>query len=190
MSFLTENSGSFELTSVKNLPNAQVAHPGEHWSNRKASGAIVPGAAVVPLASGSAPDATMVMRLAKSGDAVNQLAVALRTVQVPDPNKGPGSLGPTEIMNQTIASGEYIHAHYTGVLRLTLIVPDTYTPGELIGWKEAATMSEGKLGKGAWSKDASADVKSVFEVIEWEEVNKTTHEGILTVRFLRGGGDG
>lgn len=190
MSFLTENAGSFELTNVTNLPNAQVAHPGEHWSNAKASGEIVPGAAVVPLASGSAPDATKVLRTAKSGDAVTQLAIALRTVQVPDPNLGPGSKGPTEIVNQTIQHQEYVHAYYTGALRLTLVVPDTYTPGELIGWDDTATLPVGKAGAGAWTKDASAAVKSVFEVMEWEEVNATTHEGILTVRFLRGGGDG
>jgi hypothetical protein len=188
MSFLTETSGSFELSSVANLPNAQVAHPGEHWSNRKASGAIIPGTAVVPLASGSAPTATMVMRTARAGDAATQLAIALKTVQVPDPNRGPGSLGPNEIMNSVIPSGEYIHAHYTGVFRLTLVTPDTYTPGELIGWDAAATLPSGKAGAGGWAKDASADVRSVFEVMEWDEVNSRTHEGVLTVRFLRGGG--
>lgn len=190
MSFLTDTSGSFELTSVAKLPNAQVAHPGEHWSNRKASGAIVPGTAVVPLASGSAPTATMVMRAAKPGDATTQLAIALKTVQVPDPNTGPGSLGPNEIMNSVIPSGEYIHAYYSGVLRLTLVTPDTYTPGELIGWDASATLPAGKEGAGGWAKNAKADIVSVFEVMEWDEVNSSTHEGILTVRFLRGGGDG
>lgn len=183
MSFLTDPSGSFELTSVAQLPNAQIAHPGEIWSNRKASGAITPGEAVVPLASGSSPDATLVMRTAQSGDAATQLAVALKTIQVPDPNQGPGSMGPTEVMNQPIAHQEYLRAVYSGVLRLTLVTPDTYVPGDLVGWDANGARPTGKSGSGAWAKDASADIDSVFEVLEWEEVN-SSHEGILTVRFV------
>jgi hypothetical protein len=192
--FFSDRSGSFELTSVKQLPNAQVAHSGEHWSNRKASGAITPGAAVVPLASGSSPDATMVMRTAINTDVATQLAVALKTVQVPDPNLGPGSLGPNEIVNLPIVNQEYIHAYYSGVLRLTLVTPDTYVPGDLVGWDANGVLPASKPGTvglaaglssvGAWAKDANADIKSVFEVLEWEEVNSSTHEGILTVRFV------
>jgi hypothetical protein len=40
--------GNFPLTGVADLPNVTIAHPGEHWSNRIAKGAIVPGEAVVP----------------------------------------------------------------------------------------------------------------------------------------------
>ena len=48
-------------------------------------------------------------------------------------NLGPGSLGPNEIVNLPINPNDYIHAYYSGVFRITLCVPDTYTPGELIG---------------------------------------------------------
>ena len=184
MSFFKNTAGSFELTSVKNLPNAHVAYPGERWSNRKASGAIVPGQPVVPLASGSAPTATMVMRKAKAGDTTEQLALATRTIDIPDPNTGPKSLGPNEVRNQIIPSGEWLLAHYSGVFYLTLCTPDTYTPGEKVGWDVNGTLPSGKEGEGAWSKDANADIKSVFEVMEWHEVNSTTHEGYLIVRFL------
>lgn len=184
MSFFQETAGSFELTSVKNLPNAHVAYPGERWSNRKASGAIVPGTPVVPLASGVSPTATMVMRKAKVGDSVEQLALATRVIDIPDPNSGPKSLGPNEVRNQLIPSGEWLLAHYSGVFILSLCKPDTYTPGEKIGWKETATLPAGKEGTGAWVKNAEADIKNVFEIVEWHEVNSSTHEGYMYVRFL------
>lgn len=184
MSFFKETAGSFELTQVKNLPNAHVVNPGERWTNRKASGSIVPGTPVVPLASGSSPHGTLVMRKAKSGDNADQIALATRVIDIPDPNTGPTSLGPNEVRNQLIPSGEWLMAHYSGVFILTLVTPDTYTPGELIGWDENGALPAGKEGEGAWAKNASANIQNVFEVMDWQEVNSTTHEGILTVRFL------
>lgn len=185
MSFFKDRAGSFELTSVKNLPNAHVAYPGERWTNRTASGEIIPGEPAVPLASGSSPSATMTMRRVKAGDSVEQLALITRTIDIPDPNTGPNSLGPNEVRNLPIPSGEWLMAHYSGVFILTLVVPDTYTPGEKIGWVIAGTRPAGKAaGSGAWGKNSGADIQNVFEVENWQEVNPTTHEGILTVRFL------
>lgn len=175
------DSGSFPLTGVGALPNVTVAFPGEHWSNRKASGSITPGEAVVPVASGTA----LYMKKAGSGDAITQLAIALRPVDVPDPNTGPNALGPNQIRNQAIATGEYIHAYYSGVFKITLCVPDTYSPGDLVGWDADGARPAGKTGTGAWAKNAAADIDSVFEVMEWEAVN-ASNEGILTVRSLRG----
>jgi len=186
MSFFKDRAGSFELTSVKNLPNAHVAYPGERWTNRTASGEILPGEPVMPIASGSSPTAVMTMRKAEAADGIDQIALATRVIDIPDPNMGPNSLGPNEVRNQPILSGEWIMAHYSGVFILTLVVPDTYTPGELIGWNPNGTRPTGKAaGKGAWCKNANATVaKGLFEVERWQEVNSTTHEGILTVRFL------
>jgi hypothetical protein len=174
--------GPFPLTGVGKLPNVTVAFPGEHWSNRYASGDLTPGVAVVPAASGG----KLYMRQANSSDAATQLAIALRPVDVPDPNTGPTALGPNEIRNQTIPNNTYVHAYYSGAFHLTLVTPAQYVPGDLIGWDADGARPEGKAaGTGAWAKNASADIDSIFEVMEWREVN-TSHEGILTVRSLRG----
>lgn len=175
-------AGSFPLTGTGALPNVTVAFPGEHWSNRKASGAITPGEAVVPAASGGA----LYMRTAGAGDAITQLAVALRPVDVPDPNTGPGALGPNEIRNQDIAQHEYVHAYYSGAFHLTLVDPRrTYEPSQLIGWDADGERPEGKDGAGSWAPNANADIDSVFEVLEVREVG-SDGEVILTVRSLRG----
>jgi hypothetical protein len=49
MSPIFPTVGNYPLTDVASLPNVTIAFPGEHWSNRIASGAIVPGEAVVPV---------------------------------------------------------------------------------------------------------------------------------------------
>lgn len=176
--------GDFPLEGVSGLPNVTVAFPGEHWSNRKASGAIVPGEAVVPVNSGG----KLYMRKATSSDALTQLAIALRVIEHPD---GSGdstyttSLGPNEIVNQSIAQGEYVHAYYSGVFHLTLVVPAAYVPGDLVGWDADGARPTGKSGTGAWAKNSAADIDSMFEVMEFRELNDS-HEGILTVRSLRG----
>lgn len=174
--------GAFPLTGVAALPNVTVAFPGEHWSDRKASEDIVPGEAVVPVNSGG----KLYMRRALAADAAAQLAIALRTVQVPDVNNGPAALGPNEIMNQIIPQGDYVHAYYSGVFHLTLIVPDTYEPADLIGWDENGVRPTGKGGAGAWAKNADADIDSIFEVQEFRPYNPAGDEGVLTVRSLRG----
>jgi hypothetical protein len=178
--------GAFPLTGVAALPNVTVAFPGEHWSDRKASEIIVPGEAVVPVNSGG----KLYMRVAEAADAATQLAIALRTVSVPDINRGSiyaQPLGPNEIMNLPLAVGDYVHAYYSGVFHLTLIAPDdTYAPGDLIGWDADGARPTGKGGAGSWAKNADADIDSIFEVQEWRPINADGDEGILTVRSLRG----
>ena len=174
--------GAFPLTGVAALPNVTVACPGEHWSNRKASEVIVPGEAVVPVNNGG----KLYMRRALAADAGTQLAIALRTVQIPDVNTGPSALGPNEIMNQAIQAGEYVHAYYSGAFHLSLIVPDAYLPGDLIGWDADGVRPTGKGGVGAWAKNAAADIDSIFEVQEFRAYNPAGTEGLLTVRSLRG----
>lgn len=175
-------TGSFPLIGVSKLPNVTVAFPGEHWSNRVAAEDITPGDAVVPvnLAPGK-----LGMRKAVAADSPLQLAIALRTVDIPDPNTGPTSVGPNEIKNTVIKAGEYVHAWYSGVFHLTVAVPDAYAAADLIGWDENGARPAGKPGTGAWAKNAAADIDSVFEVMEFRPVN-AANEGILTVRSLRG----
>jgi hypothetical protein len=176
-----QTTGPYPLTGVSKLPNVTVAFPGENWSNRFASGAITPGDAVVPQASAG----KLFMRKAGASDVATQLAIALRPIDVPDPNTGPTALGPNEIRNQLIKDGEYVLAYYSGAFHLTLVVPDDYNPGDLIGWDADGKRPEGKEGEGAWAKNSAADIDSIFEVMEFRKVN-AKKEGILTVRSLRG----
>lgn len=172
-------AGAFALTGVGSLPNVDVAFPGEHWSDRVASaGGITPGVAIVPAGSADSRG-HMVMRTATAADAATQLALALRPVDHPDPV---GVLGPNEIRNQDMGAGEYVHAYYSGGFHLTLVVPDTYVPGDLVGWDANGARPTGKDGSGAWAKNAQADIDSIFEVILWRPVNEDD-EGVLTVRF-------
>jgi hypothetical protein len=183
MGIVNQTQGPFPLEGVGKLPNVTVANnKGDHWSNRFASGNIVPGEAIVPAASAG----KLFMRKAQAGDAATQLAIALRPVDVPDQNSGPNELGPNEIRNQIIKDGEYVHAWYNrgGAYHLTLIVPDEYNPGDLIGWDASGARPEGKAeGEGAWAKNSAADIDSIFEVMEFRKVN-AQNEGILTVRVL------
>lgn len=177
---VNQTVGPYPLTGVGKLPNVTLAfNDGDHWSNRFASGNITPGVAVVPAASAG----RLFMRTANSSDPATQLAIALRTVDVPDPNTGPTALGPNEIRNQVIKDGEYVHAYYRGVFHLTLVTPAAYNPGDLIGWDADGARPSGKEGTGAWAKNSAADIDSIFEVMEFRKVN-AENEGILTVRKL------
>src|SRR3954454_12045247 len=102
-------AGAYPISGVGKLPNVTIAHPGEVWSDQRALGNIVPGAAIIPvdiagkkgkkqIAAGDAPDR-------------RQVAVALRQVEVPDINPGSQysvALGPNEIVNLLIADGDYL----------------------------------------------------------------------------------
>lgn len=179
--------GNFPLDNVGRLPNVQLAFPGEHWSRGKAAQAIVPGEAIFPINSGGAQFWQVASASVPGGNTVDQLAIALRTVQTPDVNSGPGSLGPNELMNQEIVVGEYVHAYYSGAFHLTLITPDEYGPGDLVGWDHDGARPTGKSGTGSWAKNSAADIDSIFEVMEFRPVIDSTDEGVLTVRFVSRG---
>lgn len=179
-----ESAGNFVLTGVKNLPHVAVAFPGEHWSDRVASGAIVPGEAVVPAGSANVRG-QMLVRTAKASDGLSQLSIALRPVDVPDPDNGPRAIGPNEIRNQTIADGEYVHQYMSGAFTLTLVDPTrTYTPGMTIGWEAAGARPAGISGAGSWAPDANADIDGFFEVLHVTKVG-SGGEVILKVRTTR-----
>lgn len=176
--------GSFPLTGVAKLPNITVAFPGEHWSNRIAQGAIVPGEAVVPVSYGG----KLAMRRATGADAVAQMAIAKRPVDVPDNSAGSqyyAPLGPNEISNLQIADGQYVHAYYSGVFHISLIVPRAWAPAELVAWNAAGARPAGKVGAGSWDLAADA-TKALFEVMEFRPYSADGHEGLLTVKSLRG----
>jgi len=192
--------GAFPLTSVARQPNVQVVYPGERWSDRKASGIIAPGTAVVPFASGG----KLLMRPAQAGDDITQMAVACRTIDVPDINPGSiytEALGPNEIRNLPLQNGDYVLALFSGALILTLINPDAYNPGDLIGWLPGAPVPSGKPTiatpgsgvSGSWGKVTApaggfTPLDPLFEVTLWRPVNSAGTEGLLNVRSLRGQG--
>lgn len=182
---MTPVAGAYPLTAVAKLPNVSIASPGEVWSNLRANGNVVPGAAVAPVNVGGKLRAKQLI----VGDTPNidQVGVAMRQVEVPDVNTGPSALGPNEVVNKLIADGDYLRRYMSGALRLTLVEPRAdYVPGQLIGWAVAAARPAGKAaGTGAWSNAAILAGTTIFEVLEPYETFGGANEGILTVRYLR-----
>lgn len=177
--------GSFPLDSVENLPLVTVAHQGEHWSDRVASGTVSPGVCVVPVAG---QDRYTVEQAsgAEASALASQAGIALRPVDIPDVNTGPNALGPNEVRNQDMADGDWVHVYLSGVFHITRFVAAAYKPGDLIGWDLNGTPQTGVEGVGAWSLNASADLPSIFEVQEFRPLPGETTRGLLTVRSLRG----
>lgn len=177
--------GSFPLTRVDRLPNVHVAFPGEHWSNRIAQGVITPGDAVVETNYGG----KLAMRRATAGDDPRVIAVATRTIDIPDVNAGSlynPALGPNEIVNLPIADGQYVHAYYSGVFVLSVGTPRAWAPGDLVGWDPAAAKPTGKPGVGAWI--LAANVGAAFATVqEYRPFSANGNEGLLTVKTLHRG---
>ena len=180
-------AGAYPLLGVAKLPNVDIASPGEVWSNLRANGVIVPGAAVAPVNVGGKLYAKQLI----AGDTpnVDQVGVALRQVSIPDQNVGSlynPALGPNEIVNLSMPDADYLRRYMSGVLHLTLVEPRAdYVPGQLIGWAPAAARPAGKAaGTGAWSNAGILAGTTIFEVFEYC-VYGVANEGILTVRFLR-----
>jgi hypothetical protein len=178
--------GNFPLTGVAGLPNVTVAFPGEHWSNRIAKGAIVPGEACLPVSYGG----KLAMQRVAAAGSPKRMAIATRVISIPDAAVDSGytqSLGPTQIKNLQIADGEYVHAYYSGVFHLTLVVPRLWAPGDLVSFNPAGVRPTGKTGVGAWdlAGGATAEADAWGEVEEWRPFSANGQEGILTVRSFR-----
>lgn len=184
--------GSFPIAdttggAVSGLPNCSVAFPGEHWSDGKASQVIDPGSLVIPLASAG----KLYHSIAASGTIDPRAAIALQPVAVPDNSQGSvyyEPLGPNQIVNRPILVGQYVHAYYSGAFHLTLVTPADYTIGDLIGWDPLVARPTGKAGAnttGAWKK-VTNPAYALFEVQDWRPYSTDAHEGVLTVRSLRG----
>lgn len=183
---MTPVAGAYPLLGVAKLPNVSIASPGEVWSNLRANGIIVPGAAIAPVNVGGKLRAKQLVAL--DTPEKDQVGVALRQVEIPDVNNGPNALGPNEIVNQTIADGDYLRRYMTGVLHLTLAEPRAdYVPGQIVGWNPDGARAAGKAaGTGSWTNQVGDFLAGtdIFEVFEYR-VFGTTNEGILTVRYLR-----
>lgn len=186
-------AGAYPIQGVGKLPNAAIAYPGEVWTNRRASGVIVPGSCVKPVNLGGRKGYQTVADGEVAGTDFDRdaLAIALRTVAIPDTN--PGSiyaqpLGPNEIVNLQIPSGEYVRTMHSGALHLTLVEPRTdYVPGQKIGWSATAARPAGKAaGTGAWSNTGFETGTDIFELEEVRPYGPSAnHEVLLTCRFLR-----
>jgi len=179
-------AGAYPLLGVGKLANVTIASPGEIWSDRRASGVIIPGACVAPVAGGVGGKLAYKQLIVGDAPDKDQVAVAMRQVEIPDVNNGPGALGPNEIVNQAIASADWVRTVHTGVLHLTLVEPRAdYTPGQKVGWAVAAPRPAGKAaGAGAWSNAAILAGTDIFEVREYRKYG-AGNDGILTVAFLR-----
>jgi hypothetical protein len=189
MAAINITQGNFPLTDVADLPNVTIAFPGEHWSDRIAKGAIVPGEACVPVNYGG----KLAMQRAVAADSVKRMAIATRVIEIPDQAVGSGyttALGPNEIKNRQIADGQYVHAYYSGVFHLTLVVPRVWLPGDLVMWNATGVRPTGKTGVGAWDVAVGADT-AAKEAVSWGEVvlfrpfSANGQEGLLTVRSFR-----
>lgn len=175
------NVGNFPLEGVGSLINVTVAFPGEHWSDGKAAEAIVPGECVIT--SSSAGKLT-VARATAAQSRTKRAAIALRTVQNPDPNAA-GAVGPNEIMNKTIEAGEWVHRYYSGSFWLSLVVPaSNYAPGDYLEWDPDGTRPEGKAaGTGAWAR-TTTEANAFFEVQEVQAYGDND-EVLLLVKSVR-----
>lgn len=177
-------AGAYPLLGTGKLPNVDVASPGEVWTNLRANGLIVPGAAIAPVNVGGKLYAKQLV----VGDTpvIEQVGVAFRQVEVPDQNIGPLTLGPNELVNRIIADGDYVRRYLTGALHITLAEPRAdYVPGQRIGWAVAAARPAGKAsGTGAWSNAGILAGTTIFELMETRTYG-SANEQILTVRYLR-----
>lgn len=177
--------GSHPLEGTGDLPNVHVIFPGEHWSDAVASGDITPGEAVITDADASG---TLVVRpVVQSDNGDPRVAIAKHVVEAGDPSTGPSAVGPIEIVNSEIKSGEYVHRYLSGAFALTLVDPrDDYKPGDILGWDIDGERPQGKTGAGSWRKSGSnTDVDDIFEVQSVREYG-SNGEVILNVRSLRG----
>jgi hypothetical protein len=177
-------AGDHPLLGTGRLPNVSTAFPGEVWSDRRANGIIIPGAAVAPVVVGG--KARMKQLIAGDTPNIEQVAIAMRQVEIPDQNTGPAALGPNEIVNQAIPDGDWLRRYYTGAFNITLCEPRAdYVPSQKIGWAVAAPRPAGKAaGTGAWSNAGILAGTAIFEVAEYR-VYGAGNEGILVVRSLR-----
>lgn len=188
-------AGAYPIGGVGKLPNASIAYPGEVWTNRRAASNIVPGSCVKPvnLSGRKGYDVVGAGEVLGTDFESDALAIALRVVEIPDASSGSiygQPLGPNEIVNLIIGSGDYVRTMHTGALHLTLVEPRAdFAPGDRIGWDPGATRPAGKAaGTGAWTNEAGGFIAGT-DVFELEEVRpygpSANNENLLTVRFLR-----
>lgn len=198
--------GAYAIAGTGKLPNVDVASPGEVWSDKCAGIAnLVPGSLVKPFLVGSVGSVKPV----EEGDTVLQpesvvksdtthiseqlLAIVMRQIMVPDINPGSQynlALGPNEIVNLPIASGDKVRTYHTGVVHLTLVTPQAgYHENEILGWNPKGARPEGKTeGEGSWTKVSDANVVAgtgILVIARPPRYYGANNEPLLTCRFLR-----
>lgn len=186
-------AGAFPIAGVGKLPNVAIAYPGEVWTNRRASGVLVPGSCVKPVNLAGRKGYQVVADGDVDGTNFDKaaLAVALRPIAIPDTNPGSvytEALGPNEIVNLQIPNGDYVRTYHSGALHFTLVEPRAdYVPGQKIGWSATAVRPAGKAaGTGAWTNVGYETGTDIFELEEVRPYGPSAnHEVLLTVRFLR-----
>lgn len=186
-------AGAFPIAGVGKLPNVAIAYPGEVWTNRRASGVLVPGSCVKPVNLAGRKGYAVVADGDVAGTNFDKaaLAVALRPIAIPDTNPGSvytEALGPNEIVNLQIPNGDYVRTYHSGALHFTLVEPRAdYVPSQRIGWSATAVRPAGKAaGTGAWTNTGYETGTDIFELEEVRPYGPSANnEVLLTVRFLR-----
>jgi hypothetical protein len=190
--------GAYPLVGTGKLPNVDVASQGEVWSNKRASGIIVPGSLVRPVIVGGVGSVVPVAEgdtIVNDGAGIRKEALAIATRQIMVPDINPGSqyniaLGPNEIVNLPIADKDWVRTLHTGVVHITLCIPEAgYEEGEVLGWDAKGGRPTGKTaGEGSWAKVAHANVTAGSGILIIQAPPRyygTSNEALLTCRFLR-----
>lgn len=187
-------AGSYQVTDVRNEPLVHIANKDQarFFSDFVASGDILPGEAVVFAGADTEANQGLgqrgALRVATAGDAASpQVFVATNPIMVPSQNN---EIGPRERVNQVIEHGTFVLRWESGFSFWTpLVVPGDYAPGELVGWDEDGVRPTGlpsAAGRtaGAWAKNASADIDSLFVVVEWKPLNQSK-EGVILLKSVK-----
>lgn len=129
------------LTSVESLPKVSIVNPGtvNVWTNKVASGDLEPGMVVMPLsASGTKSFYDMNGRVAEASSAAIEDGHPRRFgVAMHQPVPGDIGLaddGPTELVNATIESGQFLRVvHGDATIATTRVEPtDDFVAGDMV----------------------------------------------------------
>jgi len=181
-----------KLNSVENLARVTIVNPPTRiLSHNAASGSVEPGEVVEPVvASATAVEFEVggrVQTVAGTLDAdlvgKQHYAVAMRQIDVV--NEYPVQNGPNNVVNQTIADGDWVRQVFDGTIITTLCASAaSYTPGELLTWDGAAVKPAGLSGTGAWVTSPSNDV-AMASVVSAKEVNTNDNEWLVELRLMQ-----
>jgi hypothetical protein len=156
--------GTYPLTGVAKLPNVTVAHPGEFWTNRLASGSIEPGVAVVPVNLAG----KLAVRVATNSDPILQMGIAIRPIDQHVDELALNFWGPIEKLRSQ--ANEKLRQLPT--TRLVELIQAAITSGVYYGTFAATTLT-------------GAQVRSVVEQVSAKSGGSATIIGTeLGVRYL------
>ena len=188
---MTAYSRKFKLSQVDALPRVTIVNPPNMiLSHNVASGSVVPGELVEPVGVSHSDNIhtvggfvqTVAGKPSSAFKGLRRYSVAMRPVEVF--NELESTTTPVDVVNRTIAAGEFVRQVYDGILMTTLAKPTVagYQSGDLLTWDGSATRPTGISGTGAWQLAASDE--PLAEVVSFKEVDATSHDGILEFRLL------